>query len=398
MIANQRSGNLALSALQQFVKLESFGGIVLCVAAAIAIVMANSQLGTLYTSLLEVPIAIQIGGLVIAKPLLLWVNDGLMAVFFLVVGLEVKREILEGGLSSVSRAALPAIAAIGGMLGPVLIYVALTWGDTTALRGWAIPAATDIAFALGVLALLGPRVPPSLKIFLLALAIIDDLGVIVIIAAFYTADLSVMALAFAGVGVAALIVLNLAGVSRLAAYWAVGIFIWVCVLKSGIHATLAGVAVGLAIPLRSTNVESPLKNLEHNLHPWVCFGVLPLFAFTNAGVRLTDIAVADLLDPIHLGIGLGLFVGKQLGVIGFVWAAVRLGLGALPEDTNWRQIYGLALLTGIGFTMSLFVSTLAFPAEAYDADVRISVLLGSVASAIAGYLVLRSASHPRTSH
>jgi NhaA family Na+:H+ antiporter len=376
------------------VKLESSGGIVLCAAAAVAIVMANTRLGALYTRLLEVPLAIQVGDLALAKPLLLWVNDGLMAIFFLVVGLEVKREVLEGDLSSVSSAALPAIAAVGGMLGPVLVYIACVWTDAAALRGWAIPAATDIAFALGVLALLGSRAPPSLKIFLLALAIIDDLGAIVIIAAFYTADLSVMALALAGVGVVALVVLNLTGVTRRAAYMLVGVFVWVCVLKSGIHATLAGVAVGLAVPLRASSGESPLQSLEHDLHPWIAFGVLPIFAFTNAGVRLTDIALGDLLDPIQLGIGLGLFLGKQIGVIGSIWLVVRLGLGALPAGATWRQVYGIALLTGVGFTMSLFVSTLAFPAEAYDADVRIAVLLGSVASAITGYLVLRTA--PRT--
>jgi len=355
--------------------------------------MANTQLGTLYTNLLNVPIAIRVGDLAIAKPLLLWVNDGLMAVFFMVVGLEVKRETLEGGLSSVSHAVLPAIAAVGGIVGPVLIYLACVWGDAVALRGWAIPAATDIAFALGVLALLGTRVPPSLKIFLLALAIIDDLGAIVIIAAFYTAELSVLALALAGVGVVALVVLNLAGVTRIAAYLLVGIFVWVCVLKSGIHATLAGVVVGLAIPLRAKGGESPLQSLEHDLHPWVAFGVLPAFAFANAGVRLTDVAPTDLLDPIQLGIGLGLFVGKQAGVMGSIWAAIRLGLGVRPDGASWRQIYGMALLTGVGFTMSLFVSTLAFPAECYDADVRIAVLLGSVASAIGGYLVLRNASN-----
>lgn len=372
-------------------KLESAGGIVLCAAAAVAVVMANTGLGTVYTRLLDTPLAIQVGELAIAKPLLLWVNDGLMAVFFLVVGLEVKREILEGELSSVSSAALPAIAAVGGMVGPVLVYVACAWGDAAGLRGWAIPAATDIAFALGVLALLGPRAPPSLKIFLLALAIIDDLGAIVIIAAFYTANLSVMALALAGIGIAALVVLNLSGVTCRAAYVLIGVFVWVCVLKSGIHATLAGVVVGLAVPMRASSGESPLQSLEHDLHPWIAFGVLPIFAFANAGVRLTDIEPADLLDPIQLGIALGLFLGKQIGVMGSIWFMVRLGLGTLPEGATWRQVYGMALLTGVGFTMSLFVSTLAFADEGYDADVRIAVLLGSLASAIIGYLVLHSA-------
>ncbi len=372
-------------------KLESSGGIVLCAAAAVAIFMANTGLGTVYTRLLDLPLVIQVGDFAIAKPLLLWVNDGLMAVFFMTVGLEIKREVLEGALSNLSRAAVPVLAAVGGMAGPVLVYLACVWGDAVALHGWAIPAATDIAFALGVLALLGPRAPPSLKIFLLALAIIDDLGTIVIIAIFYTADLSAMALGLAAVGTVALVVLNRSGVTRRAAYVLVGVFVWVCVLKSGIHATLAGVIVGLAVPMRAAGGESPLQSLEHDLHPWIAFGVLPLFAFANAGVRLTDIAPADLLDPIQLGIALGLVLGKQAGVMGTIWLVIRLGLGALPEGTSWRQVYGMALLTGVGFTMSLFVSTLAFADEGYDADVRIAVLVGSLVSAIAGYLVLRSA-------
>ena len=372
-------------------RLESFGGMVLCAAAAVAVVMANTRLGAHYAALLDVPIVVQVGSLAIAKPLLLWVNDGLMAIFFLVVGLEVKRAVLAGELSSVSSAVLPAVAAVGGMLGPVLVYVACNWTNAAALRGWAIPAATDIAFALGVLALLGRRAPPSLKIFLLALAIIDDLGAIIIIAVFYTDDLSVVALALAGAGVVALAALNLAGVTRRSAYLLVGVGVWVCVLKSGIHATLAGVAVGLAVPLHAASGESPLQSLEHDLHPWVAFAILPLFAFANAGVGLTDIALADLLDPIQLGIGLGLFLGKQIGVVGSVWIVVRLGVGTLPAGASWRQVYGTALLTGVGFTMSLFVGTLAFPADGYDADIRIAVLLGSLASAVAGYLVLRTA-------
>jgi Na+:H+ antiporter, NhaA family len=380
-----------LSLLQQFLKLEAAGGIVLCAAAALAIVLANSPPAALYSQLLDLPVAVQFGSLVIAKPLLLWVNDGLMAIFFLLVGLEVKREILEGELSSISRALLPAIAALGGMVGPALVYLAFAWGDAEALRGWAIPTATDIAFALGVLALLGPRVPPSLKIFLLALAIIDDLGAIIIIALFYTAELSLIALLLAGGGVVALALLNFAGVSHRGAYLLVGLFVWVCVLKSGVHATLAGVVTGLAMPLRVADGSSPAHDLEHDLHPWVAFGVLPVFAFTNAGVGLADISAGSLLHPVQLGTGLGLLFGKQLGVIGSVWAATRVGLAALPENTDWRQLYGLALLTGIGFTMSLFIGTLAFPAEAYDVDIRVAVLLASVVSAICGYLMLRCA-------
>jgi len=384
-----------LNSLQQFLKLESAGGVVLCAAAAMALMLANSPLETFYIQFLDLPLAIQIGGLAIAKPLLLWVNDGLMASFFMLVGLEVKREVVEGELSRVSDAALPAIAALGGMAGPALVYLACNWGDAEALRGWAIPTATDIAFALGVLALVGPRAPASLKVFLLALAIIDDLGAIIIIAAFYTAELSLVALTLAGVGVIALVALNLSGVSHRAAYMLAGVFIWVCVLKSGIHATLAGVIVGLAMPLRAVDGSSPSRDLEHDLHPWVAFGVLPVFAFANAGVGLADISPGELLHPIKVGIGLGLLVGKQVGVIGSIWAATRIGVGTLPEGTDWLQLYGLALLTGIGFTMSLFIGTLAFPVEAYDLDVRIAVLLASLISAICGYLVLRIGSRNR---
>ena len=379
------------SRLQRFLELEAAGGIVLCAAAALALVLANSPLGALYTRLLDVPLAVQVDGLIIKKPLLLWVDDGLMAVFFMLVGLEVKRELLEGGLSRRSDAILPAIAALGGMAVPALIYVLCNWGNPQALRGWAIPTATDIAFALGVLALLGPRVPASLKLFLLAVAIIDDLGAIVIIALFYTADLSLTALALATVGVAVLLALNLAGVGRRAPYMLAGVFLWVCVLKSGVHATIAGVIVGLTTPLKAGDSASPLRSLEHDLHPWVAFGVLPLFAFANAGVRFAGMAPAVLLDPIQLGVALGLFFGKQLGVAGSIWLALRLGLGALPDGADWRQLYGLALLTGIGFTMSLFIGTLAFPAEGYDVDVRIAVLLASLLSGICGYLVLRTA-------
>jgi Na+:H+ antiporter, NhaA family len=390
-----QSTNSPLGILQRFLQLEATGGVVLCMAAAAALALANSPLGTLYTRLLEVPIAIQVGGLVIAKPLLLWVDDGLMAVFFMLVGLEVKREVIEGELSRGSNAAPPAIAALGGMAGPALVYIACNWGHAETLRGWAIPTATDIAFALGVLALLGPRVPPSLKIFLLALAIIDDLGAIIIIAVFYTAELSLLPLLLAGGGVAALVLLNLCGVSRRSAYLLIGVFIWVCVLKSGVHATLAGVVTGLAIPLRAPGGASPAHDLEHELHPWVAFGILPVFAFANAGVRLADIGFSDLLHPIQVGTVLGLLVGKQAGVIGSIWLATRAGLAKLPEGAGWAELYGVALLTGIGFTMSLFIGSLAFPGDAYDIDVRVSVLLASLISAVAGYLVLRVASRQR---
>lgn len=380
-----------MSRLRQFLDLESAGGIVLCAAAAFALILANSPFGALYTRLLDIPLAVQIDGLILKKPLVLWVDDGLMAVFFMLVGLEIKREFLQGGLSNRSSAVLPVFAALGGMATPALIYALCNWGDAQALRGWAIPTATDIAFALGVLALLGPRVPASLKLLLLAIAIIDDLGAIIIIALFYTAELSATALALAGVGVAVLLALNLTGVGRRAPYVLAGVFLWVCVLKSGVHATIAGVITGLAVPLRAGRDPSPLDSLEHDLHPWVAFGVLPLFAFANAGVRLKGIAPSVLFDPIQLGVALGLFFGKQFGIAGSIWLAMRCGIGALPEGAAWRHIYGLALLTGIGFTMSLFIGTLAFPAEGYDVDVRIAALVASLASAICGYLMLRFA-------
>ena len=385
------NGRSAVLRLQQFLALESAGGIVLGAAAAVALILANSPFGSLYARFLDLPMAVQVGGFLLKKPLLLWINDGLMAVFFLLVGLEVKREVLEGGLSEPSRAVLPVLAAIGGMIVPAAIYVMLNWGDAQALRGWAIPTATDIAFALGVLSLLGPRVPPSLRIFLLAVAIIDDLGAILIIAIFYTGGVSWVALVLAGGGILALAVFNLAGVTQRAPYILGGIFLWVCVLKSGIHATLAGVVVGMAVPLRTMRAGSPLIRLEHDLHPWVAFGVLPAFAFANAGVTLAGITMADLVHPVELGVVFGLIIGKPLGVAASVWAATRFGLAKLPENAEWRQIYGLALLTGIGFTMSLFIGGLAFPAEGYNVDIRIGVLIGSLFSAICGYLLLRTA-------
>ena len=374
-----------------FLEHEAAGGVTLFAAAALALVFSNSALSSLYDAFLETPVSVRIGALSIDKPLLLWINDGLMAVFFFLVGLETKRELLAGELSSVDRAALPAIAAMGGMALPALIYAMINMGDTVRLHGWAIPAATDIAFAVGVLALVGTRIPPSLKIFLLALAILDDLGAIVIIALFYTANLSVTTLLLAGAGILALLVLNLSGTARLAPYALVGAFVWVCVLKSGVHATLAGVVVALAIPLRvkGSTPYSPLEQAEDDLHPWVAFGVLPLFGFANAGVSLEGLSVAKLLAPIPLGIALGLFLGKQAGILGFTWLAVRLGLCQKPGGASWPQIYGVAVLGGIGFTMSLFIGTLAFPEPAYAADVRIGVLAGSLLSATTGFVVLR---------
>ncbi|HYL18029.1 MAG TPA: Na+/H+ antiporter NhaA [Burkholderiales bacterium] len=376
--------------IEEFFRLEAAGGVILVIAALVALLWANTPWRELYTDLLHIPVVVQFGALRLDKPLLLWINDALMAVFFLLVGLEIKREVLQGELSSVRQAALPGIAALGGMLGPALIYSLINWGDPVAMRGWPIPAATDIAFALGVLAVLGARAPSTLKIFLLALAIIDDLGAIVIIALFYTEDLSLLSLGLGVTGIAALIVLNLAGVRRIAPYVLVGIFVWICVLKSGVHATLAGVALGFAIPLRGTDRERepPLRRLEHMLHPWVTYGILPVFAFANAGVALTGLSLNSLLEPVTLGVALGLFLGKQLSVFGITWIAVQLGIGRKPAGASWLQLYGMSVLTGIGFTMSLFIGTLAFEAPEYNVAVRLGVLSGSLACGIAGYLVL----------
>ncbi|MBF0433773.1 MAG: Na+/H+ antiporter NhaA [Magnetococcales bacterium] len=382
--------------LKNFIRLESAGGIVLVIAAALALVVVNSPLEPFYAVLLDTPVAVQVGGLVVAKPLLLWINDGLMAVFFLLVGLEIKREILEGHLSTPSQIALPALGALGGMSVPALIYMLVNYGDEQALNGWAIPTATDIAFSLGILSLLGTRVPTSMKIFLMTLAVLDDLAGIVIIALFYSADVSTMALSLAGAGIIALVILNLRKVTSIAAYGVVGLFLWICVLKSGVHATLAGVVVALVIPLRVKMDEGkpPLKQLEHDLHGVVAFGVLPVFAFANAGVPLGGLKLDDFFTPIPLGIALGLFVGKQIGVFSFVWSAVKLGLAKLPEGMTWGRLYGITMLCGVGFTMSLFIGSLAFEhARVAGGSVvmthRLGILVGSLISALCGYFLLR---------
>ncbi len=387
---------MPVTAIKEFLKLEAAGGIMLVGAAALAMIMANSVLGGTYEAVLEIPVVVQVGALVIAKPLLLWINDGLMAVFFFLIGLEIKREVLQGELSSLAQASLPAVAAVGGMVVPALIFVLFNLGDSATLRGWAIPAATDIAFALGVLALLGRRAPPVLKIFLLALAIMDDLGAIIIIALFYTANLSWLSLALAGGGILVLIAFNLFGITRIAAYVLVGVVVWVCVLKSGVHATLAGVAVAFCIPLRARDAEghSPLEHLEHILHPWSAFLIVPVFAFANAGVSLQGMTFGSLFSGIPLGIAAGLFIGKQIGVFGFSYAAVRAGICEMPVGTKWIQIYGLSMLTGIGFTMSLFIGTLAYESIEYTTAVRVGVLSGSLLSAVGGYLLLLATGTP----
>jgi NhaA family Na+:H+ antiporter len=374
-----------------FFQHEAAGGVVLVAAAAAALIISNSPLDWLYGRLLDTPVGVRAGPLALEKPLLLWINDGLMAVFFFLVGLEIKRELLRGELSTFGQAALPVVAAVGGIVAPALIYVAINAGDTVALRGWAIPSATDIAFAVGVLALLGPRIPSSLKVFLLALAILDDLGAILIIALFYTAGLHWVSLLLAGMGAAVLLALNRRGVTRLAPYLLTGIFIWVCVLKSGVHATLAGVVVAIAIPMSANAAGEPtlLEQLEESLHPWVAFAILPLFAFANAGVSLQGLSLAKLIEPVPLGIALGLFIGKPVGIFCASWVAVVGGLAPRPEGASWAQLLGVGMLGGIGFTMSLFIGMLAFTDPAHAAPLRLGVLSGSLLSALAGFLVLR---------
>ena len=384
---------MPVAAFREFFKLESSGGICLFFAAVVAIVLDNSPLSPIYDSLLTIPVAIKFGALEIAKPLLLWINDGLMAVFFFLVGLEIKREALEGQLSSLNQIALPGVAAIGGMAAPAAIYAYFNWSNPVDINGWAIPAATDIAFALGILMLLGSRVPLAIKVFLTAVAIIDDLGAIVIIALFYTDDLSLLALVVGLAGLAICTFMNLRGVTRIAPYILVGAIVWVAVLKSGVHATLAGVLLALTIPLRATDAagHSPLRHLEHILHPWVAFLVLPAFAFANAGVSFAGMTFGSLLEPLPLGIALGLFVGKQIGVFGATWLMIRTGLARMPEGATWGMMYGISLLCGIGFTMSLFIGGLAFDDPGHAAAVRLGVLAGSIVSGTVGYLFLKRA-------
>jgi len=375
---------------------EAAAGFLLVAAATVAIILANTALAPIYGHLLDVPLAISVGASGLAKPLLLWINDGLMAVFFLLVGLEIKREFIEGQLSTTRQALLPFVGAVGGMVLPAGIYIYLNFShDPLALNGWAIPAATDIAFALGILALVGSRAPLSLKVLLTAIAILDDLAAIIIIAVFYTDQLSLEAVEGAVLCMVGLIILSRLGVERVAAYVLFGVALWVFVLKIGVHATLAGVLVALAVPMRSrTDRErSPLKVLEHDLHPWVAYGILPLFAFANAGVSFAGVTPSFLLEPVPLGIAAGLFLGKQLGVFLPILAAIRLGIAEKPEGATWLQIYGVAALCGVGFTMSLFIGSLAFenPADdqSFAAPIRLGVLSGSLLSGLLGYSLVR---------
>ena len=384
-----------LSALRHFLKLEAASGILLFLAAVLAMIVANSPLAPWYGQFIDLPVAVRIGPLEIAKPLLLWINDGLMAVFFMLVGLELKREVLEGELADPRQVALPAIAAIGGMIVPALVYCAFNSGDPVALRGWAIPAATDIAFALGILALLGSRVPLALKVFLVSIAIFDDLGAIVIIALFYTQDLSMLALGISLACLPLLLLLNRCNVTTFTPYMLIGLLMWTALLKSGIHATLAGVVLALFVPMRDRKApeSSPLRRLEHDLHTGVAFGILPLFAFANAGISFAGVGLQALTHPVALGVAGGLLIGKPLGVYGASLLGLKLGIGRLPESVDRRALFGVAVLCGIGFTMSLFIGSLAFPEDAH-AELfaeRFGIVAGSLVSGLIGFVLLRRA-------
>ncbi len=380
-----------------FMASEATSALPLLGAAVLALILANSPLAGDIEGLLGQKLTIEYGAIGLSKPLLLWINDGLMAGFFLLVGLEIKREMVEGSLSQPSQIALPVAAAVGGMAVPAAIYAAINWNDSVALNGWAIPAATDIAFSLGVLAALGSRVPLALKIFLTTLAIIDDLGAIVVIAAFYTSSLSTEALAFAALFIAGLAILNASGVRRIGPYAVLGLALWVSVLKSGVHATLAGVVLAMFIPLKVPGMaddKRPAIHLEHALKPWSAWLIMPVFAFANAGLSLSDLSLSSLLEPVPLGILAGLFVGKQVGIVLGAGLLILLGFAAMPAGGSWRKLYGVSILGGIGFTMSLFIGTLAFPDAGHESQVRLGVLVGSLLSALVGYAVLRWPSRP----
>ena len=379
-----------VAAINEFMQLESASGILLFAAAVIAMLVANSPLAGLYGEFLNTTVAVQVGALAISKPLLLWVNDGLMAIFFFLIGLEIKREIMEGELSSFSQVILPGMGALGGMIVPAAIYASLNWNDPIALDGWAIPVATDIAFALALLGVFGSRVPISLKVFLLTLAIFDDLAAIVIIALFYSSDLALSSLVVAVVALTIGVVMNRMGVTRVSSYVLLGIILWVAVLKSGVHATLAGVLIAFSVPMRDQQGQSPLRRLEHDLHGPVAFAILPIFAFANAGLALGGISIGDLTHPVTLGVTLGLLVGKPLGILIFVGLAVSLRMVQLPNNISWTQLLGVAFACGIGFTMSLFIAGLAFEHGSGDylAGDKLGILLGSILSALAAYLLL----------
>lgn len=377
--------------LREFMQKESAGGITLIFAALTALLVANSPLLGLYQALLDIPIVAGFGGFVIDKPLLLWVNDGLMAVFFFLIGLEVKREVQEGQLSSWDEASLPLVAAIGGMAIPAIVYLTINSGYPENTAGWAIPAATDIAFALGILALLGPRVPVALKALLLAIAVIDDIGAITIIAFFYTGEIDTTYLMMGGLVFLAMLAVGRMRVASAIPYVLLAILMWAFILKSGVHATLAGVAAALTVPMNARHGERPLEHMEHALHPWVAFLVIPIFGFANAGVTLLGLDPLDALSPLPLGIALGLLIGKQVGILGLAWLAVKTNIARLPQGVNWRQIHALSLFAAIGFTMSLFIGNLAFATPEQIDAVKLGVLLGSTVAAVTGFFLLRSA-------
>lgn len=376
-----------------FFRLESAGGILLFIAAMFAIILANSPLDTYYQLILSTPVEVRFGALEIAKPLLLWINDGLMAIFFFLVGLELKRELLEGELSDKRNIILPAVGAVGGMLVPALIYVYFNMDDPVAMHGWAIPAATDIAFALGVLSLLGSRVPTSIKIFLTSLAIFDDIGAIIIIALFYTSKISLTALTIVIMCLPVLFYLNRRNTISNSPYILIGVIMWIATLKSGVHATLAGVVLAMFIPMRSIDKPeySPVKTLEHDLHIVVAFFVLPIFAFANAGINLSGVTTDQLLHGVPLGIALGLFLGKQIGIFSICWLFIKLRIAQMPNRMDWMSLYGTSTLCGIGFTMSLFIGSLAFDDSAVTQafDERLGIIIGSLLSGIFGYLILK---------
>ena len=383
-----------------FIKLESAGGILLMAAAACAIILANTPFIYYYNLLIEMPVEIRVGSFEIAKPLLLWINDGLMALFFLLVGLELKREVVEGELSQLNNIILPAIGALGGIILPALFYIAFNYNDPVAIKGWAIPAATDIAFALGILALLGSRVPISVKIFLTSVAIFDDIGAILIIALFYTSKISLVSLVLAAVCLILLFCLNKKKVIERSPYFLVGLVMWVALLKSGVHATLAGVLLAMFIPLKNEKEpnESPLRELEHDLHTIVAFGILPLFAFVNAGISFTGMGIDDILHGVPLGIICGLFFGKQIGIFLFCLTGIKLGFTKLHEGMSWLTLYGTAVLCGVGFTMSLFIGSLAFEETGINLlfDERLGIIIGSLLSGVMGYLVLNKSLNKST--
>lgn len=382
------------SALARLVHHEAFAGVLMIVAAALALIFANTGLASYYYGFLGTKISLMVNDGGLSKPLLLWINDGLMAIFFFLIGLELKREMVEGRLKNPRDVMLPGMAAVGGMVAPMAVFLFLTSGNPELAHGWAIPAATDIAFAVGVLALLGKRIPSSLKIFLLTLAILDDMGAILIIALFYGSGIDTMHLSMAVVPLVGLILLNLRGSHRIAPFMLLGTIMWFLVLKSGIHPTVAGVITAFTIPLKDRFGKSPLHSLEHNLHPYVIYMIAPIFALANAGIDLSGVSLADLWSPLPLGIAAGLFIGKQIGVFGATWLVVKMKLAKLPHGVNWAMIWGLSMLAGIGFTMSLFIGSLSYEGDEMMNMVRLGVMLGSAVAAVVGYMVLRMATKP----